>query len=236
MASMFKILGADGKEYGPVTVDQVKQWVNEGRANHETMALKVGEFGWKPLAQFADLAGLFGTQPPALPTAPAGAAAAAAFRAPVAAAFRAPVADAFRAPVADDRDHALQLVKGPAIALLVTAILGMVGNAIGLIVNMVGRGFVPPAYGMNPEALRMMQMLSDPTFGAAIRIIPLAIGILVLVGALKMQKLRSRGLAMTTAILAMIPCVSPCCLLGLPFGIWALVVLSKPEVQSQFDR
>jgi GYF domain 2 len=221
MAAMFKILGADGKEYGPVTVDQLKQWIGEGRANHETMALKVGEVGWKPLAQYADFAGLFPAQPPALPTAPVGAAPAAAV--PVGAAGP------------DARARALQLVNAPAIALLVTAILGMAGNAIGLAMHMFGRGFMPPAYGMNPEAMHIFELINGP-MGAVIRIIPLAVSVLVLIGALRMQQLRSRGLAMTAAIVAMIPCLSPCCLLGLPFGIWALIVLSKPEVQSQFDR
>lgn len=219
MAAMFKILGADGKEYGPVTVDQLKQWISEGRANHETMAQKAGDYSWKSLAQYAEFAGLFAAQPPALPTGPVGAAPAA----------------AVGAPATDARARALQLVNAPAIALISTAILGIVGNGIGLIMHLVGRGFVPPAYGMNPEALRMIQMFNGP-MGAMIRIIPLVIGILVLLGALKMRQLRSHGLAMTAAILAMIPCLSPCCLLGLPFGIWALVVLSKPEVQSQFDR
>jgi hypothetical protein len=51
---------------------------------------------------------------------------------------------------------------------------------------------------------------------------------------MKMQKLENHQLAFTASILAMIPCVSPCCFLGLPFGIWALVVLNKPEVKSQF--
>jgi hypothetical protein len=39
---------------------------------------------------------------------------------------------------------------------------------------------------------------------------------------------------MAAAIMAMIPC-NCCCLLGLPFGIWALVMLMKPEVKSQFS-
>ena len=36
------------------------------------------------------------------------------------------------------------------------------------------------------------------------------------------------------SILAMIPCLSPCCLIGLPIGIWALVILMKPEVKAAF--
>jgi hypothetical protein len=213
---MFKILGADGKEYGPVTVDQIKQWIKDGRANHETMAEKMGEIGWKPLAQYADFASQFATQPPVMPSGPAGAA-------------------AVNGPAADARARALSLVNGPAIALIATAILGMVMNGIGIVVHLMGRGFVPPMYEMNPDVLRVIQIFNGP-MGLVVRIIPLAIGLFVLFGALKMQQLRSRGLAMTATIVAMIPCFSPCCLLGLPFGIWALIVLSKPEVQSQFDR
>jgi len=40
---------------------------------------------------------------------------------------------------------------------------------------------------------------------------------------------------MAGAVVAMLPCQC-CCLLGLPAGIWALVVLNKPEVNSQFGR
>jgi hypothetical protein len=55
----------------------------------------------------------------------------------------------------------------------------------------------------------------------------------VLFGALKMLRLQSYGLAIAAAIIAMLPCQC-CCVLGLPFGIWVLVVLNKPEVKSQF--
>ena len=53
-------------------------------------------------------------------------------------------------------------------------------------------------------------------------------------GGLKMKSLESYSLVMTVSVIAMIPCFSPCCLIGLPIGIWALVVLSKPEVKSAF--
>ena len=50
-----------------------------------------------------------------------------------------------------------------------------------------------------------------------------------------MQKLQNYQFALTASIVAMVPCISPCCVFGLPFGIWALVVLNKPEVKSQFS-
>jgi len=65
---MFKILGADGKEYGPVTADQLKQWIAEGRANQETKAQREGETDWKSLNQFAEFAASFAAATPPGPT------------------------------------------------------------------------------------------------------------------------------------------------------------------------
>jgi hypothetical protein len=56
---------------------------------------------------------------------------------------------------------------------------------------------------------------------------------IVLSGAIYMWNLKGYGYAKTGAIVAMVPC-SPCCLLGLPFGIWAVIALNKPEVQDAF--
>jgi hypothetical protein len=67
-------------------------------------------------------------------------------------------------------------------------------------------------------------------------IIGLACDVLIVIGALKMQKLQSYGLAMAAAVVALIPCISPCCVVGIPFGIWALIVLLKPEVKAAFNQ
>ena len=60
-------------------------------------------------------------------------------------------------------------------------------------------------------------------------------GVFILYGGLQMKKMQNYSLAMGASIVAMIPCISPCCLVGLPIGIWALVVLNKPEVKSAFQ-
>ena len=39
---------------------------------------------------------------------------------------------------------------------------------------------------------------------------------------------------MVAAVVALLPCVSPCCLVGLPIGIWALTTMNKPEVKDAF--
>jgi hypothetical protein len=57
----------------------------------------------------------------------------------------------------------------------------------------------------------------------------------VFFGALQMKGLVHYTHAKTAAIVACIPCLGPCCLLGIPFGAWALVVLGKPVVQKSFE-
>jgi len=60
------------------------------------------------------------------------------------------------------------------------------------------------------------------------------IGIVMIIGGLKMMRLQSHGWAMTASILALLPC-SPVGLLGLVVGIWSLVVLSRRDVKEAFQ-
>ena len=46
---------------------------------------------------------------------------------------------------------------------------------------------------------------------------------------------RNYKFAKGSAIMAIIPLISCCFVIGIPVGIWALVVLSKPEVKAFFN-
>ena len=64
-------------------------------------------------------------------------------------------------------------------------------------------------------------------------IVAALIGVVIVIGGVKLLKLSGPTFPIIGSILAMIPCTSGCCcLLGLPAGIWALVVLSRPEVKA----
>jgi len=68
---MYRIIGADGREYGPISADQLRQWIGEGRANAATNVLPEGAPEWKPLGSLPEFAPLFGTStPPTTPTTP----------------------------------------------------------------------------------------------------------------------------------------------------------------------
>jgi hypothetical protein len=75
---MYKIVGADQKEYGPVTEEQLWQWISEGRANGQTLA-RFNDGPLKPLSTYPEFAAALGitlqapgttTPPPPPPSAP----------------------------------------------------------------------------------------------------------------------------------------------------------------------
>lgn len=63
---MFKIIGGDGKEYGPVSEAQIRQWISAGRANLDTQAQAVGTAEWRALREFPE----FSEPPPIAGAAP----------------------------------------------------------------------------------------------------------------------------------------------------------------------
>jgi hypothetical protein len=121
-------------------------------------------------------------------------------------------------------------VNGPAMALMILAGLNLALGAFGLLMNLLGSSMMM-AQGGPEQAFGNM-------FSGALGAVSSSLGILIsgviFYGGLKMKRLENHGLAVAASILAIIPCTSPCCLLGIPVGIWALVVLSKPEVKSAF--
>jgi hypothetical protein len=80
------------------------------------------------------------------------------------------------------------------------------------------------------QAAYVSTMLQNVASG----VVWLLASVVALYGAFRMMALKSYGLAVTSAILTAIPCVTPCCLLGQIAGIWAAVVLFNPAVRSAF--
>ena len=65
---MFTILGADGKEYGPVAADKIQAWLQGGRASLQTKARRDGETDWKTLGDFPEFAATAASAAPAAGT------------------------------------------------------------------------------------------------------------------------------------------------------------------------
>ena len=53
---MYRIIGKDGQQYGPVTAEQLRSWIAENRANAQTLVQTDDTQDWKPLAAFPEFA------------------------------------------------------------------------------------------------------------------------------------------------------------------------------------
>ena len=53
---MYRIIGADQREYGPITADQVRQWIHEGRLNATSRIQVEGAGQWKLLRELPEFA------------------------------------------------------------------------------------------------------------------------------------------------------------------------------------
>jgi hypothetical protein len=66
----YKIIGADGKEYGPVTSEQLRQWITEGRVNAQTKSQPEGAADWQLLGDLAEFADVLRPAASAVPVPP----------------------------------------------------------------------------------------------------------------------------------------------------------------------
>jgi hypothetical protein len=69
---MYKILGSDQKEYGPINAEMVKRWIAERRVNDQTLIQAEGSTDWKPLSQWLEFSEALaaGGPPPMPPSGP----------------------------------------------------------------------------------------------------------------------------------------------------------------------
>jgi hypothetical protein len=99
-------------------------------------------------------------------------------------------------------------------------------------VNMLGIGLGSITAGDSEE--QIINWISGG-FGMISSAVGLVIAGVIIYAALEMKKLKQWNLAIGASILAMVPCISPCCFVGLPMGIWSLVVLVKQEIKAAFS-
>jgi len=144
------------------------------------------------------------------------------------------------------RQRAGSAAKAPGIAMLIVGGLGLAMALLILAVQFTGTG---PLRLRNPQANRDAPVVPQGPMGQAQReaitqiygtwvmvssVASVLWGVIVLLGGYFLYQLNSWSTVMFASIVAMLPC-HPCCLLGMPVGIWALVVINRPEVKSAFE-
>lgn len=122
------------------------------------------------------------------------------------------------------KEEIRQRVMWPAVGLMAT----------GILTTLMGLLFIPSI--LFPEWIGQ-PLPVDPAeriFSFLFMVLTLTLGIVTVYGSDRMTHLESYPLSIAAAIAAMVPCY--CCLLGLPMGIWALIVLNDKEVKQAFKK
>lgn len=122
-------------------------------------------------------------------------------------------------------DEAKLALKMPATFLMAVSCLAFVTSLPVIIIR--------PVENMD-AAQKLFNLMGDTANLAAI---PIGMGgaAFIFFGAFQMMKLKRYTLCVIASAMAIVPCMWNCCILGIPFGIWALVVLLKPHIKSNFS-
>jgi hypothetical protein len=121
-------------------------------------------------------------------------------------------------------------VMPPAVAMIVAAVIGLAVTVFNFAYS-----FQEPVIDPNlpPFWQDAMKGSTGPT-ASIVQAAFMLVNVLIIFGAAQMLRCRMWGLALMAAILSMINAGGCCCILGLPFGIWSVVVLSQPDVKQAF--
>jgi len=135
--------------------------------------------------------------------------------------------------MSDMQKNPADKVKLPAVGILVVGILGLVSalySTLDVLFSL--NASLAESFGLPPEAQKALAM--GGAYGLISVVINVVGSVFLIWAAMGMMKLRGHTAALVASVIAMIPCWG-CCCLGLPVGIWALIVLLNPEVKAAFD-
>ncbi len=116
-------------------------------------------------------------------------------------------------------------IEFPAFFLIVSGIMQIAGSAaLAILLGLAVLGNPGFEFGMS-TIIALLALL--------LLIASMSVGAVVVAGAVKMRKLKNYRFCRMTSILSMLP-LGYGFLFGLPFGVWALRVLRRPDVRAAF--
>lgn len=135
-----------------------------------------------------------------------------------------------REDVVEDARRAVHL---PALLSVIACVVTMGYHALDMAIILA-----------NPQMLKNNPFLNaggggfqwTPEMYAAARVFSILWQVVTLAGSFAMMRLKAKPFAVTAMVLQIVPCgAGICCILGLPLGIWGLIVLNRPDVKDGFE-
>lgn len=138
--------------------------------------------------------------------------------------YASPSAAAYSAP------SGIQLARSrlflPALGILLACGLFLALFTAAIVINIV------MYFSGYPEVLDMIR--AAPGHIILLYVLLLGGNVTCLYGSIAMLRGKSYRVCLSGAIAACIPVISPCYILGIPFGIWALVILLRKDTRTAF--
>jgi predicted Zn finger-like uncharacterized protein len=129
-----------------------------------------------------------------------------------------------------------EVVEDARRAVFLPALFTILAAAVSILYHAADTAFIL----MNPQALNNLPFVprgNPPPIGVivAAKVCIFLWEAAAVAGAGAMMRLRSHPFAVVAMVMQVIPCTGVCCVATLPFGVWGLVVLNRPDVKDGFE-
>jgi hypothetical protein len=140
-------------------------------------------------------------------------------------------------PVAPRPSAAIVVV--PAVFLLMIGLLALLIDVADLVFTL-NPDIMPTPQNGPPELIQIVEQSKQAKREAVGFYLALAgffaVGsVIIIAGALQMMRRKMWGLALAGSIIAMLHINQGCCCVGLPIGLWCVIILCMPSVRSLFE-
>lgn len=162
-------------------------------------------------------------------------------------------------PPSGGREAALRKVRGPGIALAAVGVLNLGMALLAIVLNVFTRsdegelsemvrnvedelrkaGVDKQVRDMVVHALEWSSS-GGPVLSIALPLLNMLVGAFIAYAGVRMMTLRGRTPALFAAVISMLPCLTPClgccpcCVIGIPVGVWVIMTLQRADVFDQF--
>jgi TM2 domain-containing membrane protein YozV len=130
-------------------------------------------------------------------------------------------------PSAGDSAHVC--IKAPAIGLIVAGVFKLISALKALFFFSAGNQII---HSFFPQFNQLFPAPWSGMCGAGVMFFTAIPAALIIFGGVEMLRLRSYGWAVAAAIISIVACS----ILGLPVGIWALIILLRPGTREKFSN
>jgi len=131
-------------------------------------------------------------------------------------------------------DH-LERLRAPGTALIIAASLNGIIGLLALLGGLVRLSGLSGSEQLPANEAERIGYVSSTVITYCVSLLSLLLAPLIIYGAIQMMHGKKYKMARVAAIMAINPFTSCCFLVSIPMGIWAMILLGKPEIKAVFS-